>query len=231
VCYRLGSALAVILVCARSACCAQVVLSPPGTDGWKGLPFRRIARQTAYTVLQDEGRPAVRARSECAASLLYLPLDVDLQRTPRLQWAWKVAEGLSVADERSEHGDDFAARVYVMFRFDSDHASLWERTRHAIATALYGDIVPGSAISYVWSSHEPAGTHWDNPFQAESKMLSLGSGTPLPWTTETVDIVHDYVRLFGREPAPLLALGIMTDSDNSCQQATAYYADFKFLGR
>ena len=34
-----------------------------------------------------------------------------------------------------------------------------------------------------------------------------------------------------RCPPPALAIPVMTDTDNTCQQATAYYADFRFLSR
>jgi len=214
------------------ALAAEVLLSPPGTDGWKPLEFPKIPKHTTYTVVRDGDTQAVKAVSDCAASALYLPVtDVDLARTPRLQWRWKVEQPLAVADERVKKGDDFAARAYVMFRFDPDRASLWQRLQHAIGTRLYGQVIPGGAINYVWSSREARGAKWDNPFASTAKMVSLGSGLLPQWTTEVVDVAEDYRDLFGHEPPPVLAVALMTDTDNSCQQAVAYYADFRFLSR
>ena len=110
------------------------------------------------------------------------------------------------------------------------HASLWERARHLLGTKLYGDMVPGHAINYVWSSHQPTGAAWDNPFTAASKMVSRGSG-PLPqWADADVDVAADYSRFFGHAPPAVLAVAVMTDSDNSCQSAIADYAEFRFVG-
>jgi hypothetical protein len=224
--------LASIALGAMPALAAEVLLSPPGTDGWKPLEFPKIPKHTTYTVVRDGDTQAVKAVSDCAASALYMPVtDIDLARTPRLQWRWKVEQPLAVADERVKKGDDFAARAYVMFRFDPDRASLWQRLQHAIGTRLYGEVIPGGAINYVWASREARGAKWDNPFASTAKMVSLGSG-PLPqWTTEVADVAEDYRDLFGHEPPPVLAVALMTDTDNSCQQAIAYYADFRFLSR
>jgi hypothetical protein len=221
-----------LLLIAAPAVAAEVILAAPGTDGWRALEFSSIARHTRYEVTTSDGVVGVKAISNCSASALYLPTDtVDLKATPRLRWRWKIEKGIDVADERLKAGDDFAVRVYVMFQFDPAHASLWERARHALGTQLYGDLVPGHALNYVWSTHEPTGAAWDNPFSSASKMVSLGRG-PLPeWTDAVVDVAGDYVKFFGHATPPVLAVALMTDSDNSCQSAIAEYADFRFVGR
>jgi hypothetical protein len=207
----------------------QIMLSPPGTDSWQPLRFPKIKRSTVYTAEPGDGFAAVHAVSDCAGSALYLPVQsIDLNRTPRLHWKWKIEKGLPVHNERVASGDEFAARVYVTFDFDAAHASLWQRLRHAVEARLYGSVVPGSAISYVWSTHEAAGNTWDNPYLSQEKMISLGSG-PLPrWTEESVDVEADYRSLFGRNPPPLLAIAILTDSEDSCQLAIADFGDFSF---
>jgi hypothetical protein len=48
------------------------------------------------------------------------------------------------------------------------------------------------------------------------------------WYNESMDVVATYRESFGVEPPPLLALGVMTDADNSCGQATAGFAEFRF---
>jgi hypothetical protein len=208
----------------------DIVLPAPAREGWHPVTFPKIRRRTVYTPVEVDQVQAVRAESDCAASALALPLDrIDVRATPRLRWRWKVERGLDVADERVKAGDDFAARVYVMFHFDGEHASLARRARHRIALLLFGTEIPGKAINYVRSSHEPRGATWDNPFTAESKMVSLGPAPGDAWTTEEVDVVQDYRRLVGEDPPALLGLAVMTDSDNSCQHAVAYFAAFTFL--
>lgn len=210
----------------------EITLSAPGTDGWKALRFRKIERQTIYTAARIDDLDAVRAVSECAASALYLAAGhIDLAQTPRLHWRWRIEHGLQIGDERTKAGDDFAARVYVMFQFDAARASLWERLQHTLGTRLYGDPIPGNTLNYVWSSHQPQGARWTSPYTASSKLVSLGDG-PLPqWKEEVVDVAADYRSLFSETPPTLLGVAVMTDSDNSCQQAVAEYADFSFLSR
>jgi hypothetical protein len=226
-----AAALLSVALGAATASASEVVLPAPGGPAWQPLEFSKIPRHTRYKVV-DEGR-ALRADSRCAASGLLLPLDgVDLRATPRLRWRWKVETPIDAsADERSKQGDDFAARVYVAFAFEPERASLWERARRRLGTALHGEDLPGSALNYVWTRAEPAGATWPNPFVASSAMLSRGSGAPEAWRVEEVDLLADYARLFGVEaPAPLF-LALMTDTDSTCREARASYADFRLLGR
>jgi len=200
-------------------------LPPPAR--WAPLTFPKVERRTHYAAATVDGRAAVRADSDCAASALVVATpDVDLARTPHLTWAWKVERGLLVADERGKAGDDFAARVWVMFQFDPARASAWQRLRHAIASRLHGRELPGAAISYVWSSREPIGASWEDPFGAGSQRRVLRSGPPDGWQRESVDVAADYRALVGGAPPPLLGVALMSDTDNTCQQAVALFADF-----
>lgn len=209
---------------------ADLALPPPGGSAWRPLRFPRIERASVYETVREEGLAAVRAESRCSASGLVLPLEhVDLDRTPVLRWKWKVEKPLPARSERARSGDDFAARVYVLFRFEPSRASLWERLQHRVAGRLYGESVPGDALNYVWSSGEERGETWRNPFTDRSWMVSLGRG-PLPsWRDEDVDVAADYRAGFGVDPPPVVGIGLMTDSDNLCGEAVAYYAEFRFV--
>ena len=119
----------------------------------------------------------------------------------------------------------------MAFAFAPERASLWERARRRLGTVLYGEDLPGSALNYVWTRGEPAGATWRNPFVSSSAMLSLGEGALEAWRVEEVDLLADYARLFGAEaPAPLF-LALMTDTDGTCGEARASYADFRLLSR
>jgi hypothetical protein len=61
-------------------------------------------------------------------------------------------------------------------------------------------------------------------------MISLGDGPLGTWRVEEVDVRADHVAVFGHEPPRPLALGIMSDSDDSCGAATAWFAGFEFRG-
>jgi hypothetical protein len=173
----------------------------------------------------------VRATSDCAASALYHPVDVDLQAMPQLAWRWRIVGGLDVPDERTKGGDDFAARVYVTFAFEPERAAPLERLRRRLVEALYREPLPGNAITYVWSSHQPAGTRWTSPYTDASRMVSLGQGRTSGWQDAVVDVEADYRVLFRHAPPAVVAVALMTDTDDTCGRAVAEFADLRFRGR
>lgn len=216
----------------RSAGADGIRLSTPGSVDWRPLAFRGIEKQTHYSLEISEGVEAARAESNCGASGLVLRLDgIRLDRTPLLRWRWRVDRGLDLPEEQTKAGDDFAARVYLMFGFDESRASAFQRLRHRLARLVYGDDVPGSALNFVWTSRLPVGSVWDNPFAPSAKMIALARGEDPEWRTETVDVAARYRELFGSAPPPLLGIAIMSDSDNSCQRTEARFAAFEFLPR
>jgi hypothetical protein len=226
-----GLALALLLA-APAAAAQEVSIPPPGTGAWQPLAFPKVERHTRYTPVDEGGRPVLVAESACSASGLVYPLgDLDLAKTPLLRWRWRVDEALPPADERSRGGDDFAARVYVSFVFEPERASLFERAARRLASAVWGERMPGGALNYVWSSREPTGALWPNPYTASSRMIALASGGASGWREAEVDLLADYPRAFGHPaPAPLF-LALMTDTDDRCARARAGYADFRFAPR
>jgi len=224
--------LALLAAPAARAAERERALPEPSAESWQPLEFPRIPKHTRYERVGDGGRAVLRAITECAASALLTPLEgVDLAATPRLRWRWKVSVPLdTTAPERERDGDDFAARVYVAFAFEPERASLFERARHRVGTSIYGEELPGIALNYVWSRGEPAGSHWENPFSANAKMLSLGPAPRGVWREADVDVLADYRRVVGGDPPPALFVALMSDSDNSCSRAEASYADFRLVG-
>lgn len=176
--------------------------------GWQAKAF---VGETRYALESTDGRRALRADSRAAASGRYREIRVDLGKTPILRWSWKVDHALPGADERTRAGDDYPARVYVVF---SGGLAFW-RTR---------------AINYVWSSRQPVGSRWPNAFTGNARMIAVESGTDRAgsWVTERRDVRADYRRLFGSEPGSVAAVAIMTDTDNTGASATAWYGDIWF---
>ncbi|HEY7867858.1 MAG TPA: DUF3047 domain-containing protein [Methylomirabilota bacterium] len=201
---------------------ADATAPPPG---WEALTFPRVARHTRYTVVLDGERWVLRAESEAAASALYRPLDLDPKVHRVLSWRWRVDGVLSRADPSRKDGDDYPARVYVAFQYESATASLWERSRFAFYRLLYGRYPPGVALNYVWESRLPAGTVLDNAYTARAKIIVVRSGTEQAghWVVERRDIYEDFRRIVGREPPRIAGIALMTDTDDTGEHAVAYY--------
>jgi len=177
-------------------------------DGWDTKTFRGT---TEYELVEEQGRRAVRAVSRGTASGRYKRIRVDLTQTPYLHWSWKIERVLTGNDETVKAGDDYAARVYVVF---STGPFFWN-TR---------------AVNYVWASSQPPGATWPNAFTANAQMLALRSGNHHAgrWVDERRNVRADYRRLFGADIRYVEAVAIMTDTDNTKGSATAYYGDIYF---
>lgn len=234
-----GLALAVALPCAPGATPGEmpadgagVALPPVTGPAWEPVSLPGVENETHYRQSDASGTGAdgaLRAEAECSASARVVRLaDVDLARTPVLRWRWRVEEGLDIADERSREGDDFAARVSVLFPFEPEQAGWLETVGHRLTERLAGREVPGSALYFVWTDRVEPGTVWENPYTPSVSMRAVARGAAEGWRSEAVDVARSYREAFGRDAPKPAAVGIMTDSDNQCARAVALYADFRF---
>lgn len=184
------------------------ILSLPDLDEWEQEIF---SDETLYDVVTEGDQPVLKAVSNGSASGLVRHIDIDLTKTPYMNWAWKIDNILSDIDETKKSGDDYAARIYVVI---SGGLLFW-RTR---------------AISYVWASKKPQGSHWPNAFTENALMIATQSGEKEvgQWVTEKRNILDDIKNLLGIDATEINGVAIMTDTDNSKQSATAFYRNIFF---
>ena len=201
-------------------------------DGWEPLQFPGVSRLTDYTLVRKGDGWVVRARSDASASGLLYPIEVDPREYPILRWSWKVESVLEKGDFSSRDGDDSPARIYVAFEYEPAKRSLLDRLRFGAARLLYGEI-PGSALNYVWGSREPRNKVYagSSPFTDFSRLLVCRSeADPLDtWIEEERNLYEDYRLAFGAEPPAIIGIGIMSDTDNTGERATAYFGDLTLL--
>ncbi len=173
--------------------------------GWEQEEFHGL---TSYRLARVDGRQVLQAVSQGSASAFIKKLEADPQERPMLAWSWKIESTLPKGDGRSKAGDDFAARVYVVF------PSFWFwNTR---------------ALTYVWANKLPVGQVWPNAFAGNNvMMLAVDSGQAKAgqWVSHRRDLAADFRRCFGEAPPAIGAIAVMTDSDNTKARAVAYYGD------
>lgn len=181
-------------------------------SGWEEQTFRG-KEKTRYTLVPDGGRTVLQATSRGTASGLIRKLTVDLKSYPLLRWSWKVLRSLPGEDVARKGGDDFAARVYLVF----PRTFFW-RLR---------------AITYVWSSRLPVGTFVASPYTGNAIVVALESGDRKAgtWVSEERNVYEDYRRAFGEDPPELGGVAVMTDTDDTGDQATAWYGDISLVSR
>ncbi|GAB5559497.1 MAG: DUF3047 domain-containing protein [Synoicihabitans sp.] len=175
----------------------------------RGFPF--IAA-TEYGIDHQADRVVVTGRAQDANRALARRIEVELPTELRLSWEWRVRSQLTgEIDERTKAGDDFAARVFVVF----ETSVIPTRTR---------------AINYVWSAQEPVGSVFPSPYTrrvAHIVLRNAGSiADPTAWLSESRDVLADYQQFFGEPPSVVTAVAIMVDTDNTDGYAEA---DFREL--
>jgi hypothetical protein len=178
------------------------------SKNWKEKSFKGLTR---YEVVQEDGQRCIKATSEACASALYYEIDFDVREYPFLAWRWKVSNILAKGDELKKEGDDYAARVYVVFP-----SALFWRTK---------------AVNYIWANKLPAGQAVPNPFTSNACMIAVQSGPTHvgQWLDEKRNLMEDYRKCFGEDPGKAGAVAIMTDTDNTGEQAVAWYGPIRLL--
>lgn len=189
----------------------RFVLFEDFAPGWRAQwnEQRLFARPTLYTVVTEAERPVLLATSVRSNSGLIRRLPIGLPPRGRLTWRWKVFAPLAGdPGERTCAGDDYAARVFVVF----EPSWLPLRTR---------------AINYVWAAKEPAGATYASPYTRNVGMIVLRSGAAEAgrWCAESRDVAADYLRCFGEAPHELTAVAVLVDTDNTGGQAEAWFSD------
>lgn len=206
--------------------------APSGSwpEGWKPLTFPKIAQHTAYSLVRDGDRVAVKATSQASSSGYTKEILIDPKEYPIIQWQWKVSNILKAGNVAKKEGDDYPARIYVTFQYDSAKVGLFGKAKYEAAKLIYGQYPPLGAINYIWESRAPVGTSVSNPYTEQVHMIVVESGSAKlnTWITEERNVYEDYKRAFGEEPPMISGIAIMTDTDNTGESAIAYYGDIVF---
>lgn len=173
-------------------------------SGWSQKSFKG---KTIYSLVKDTDRMVIKAHSIKSASGYIKKVSIDPKLFPLLKWSWKISEVNPKEDISKKSGDDFVARVYVVF----PRTFFW-RMR---------------AINYVWASKMPKNSVEVSPFTDNVMTLAVesGMGKAGEWMTEERNIFDDYRHMFGEDPPEIGAVAIMTDTDNTQTEAVAWYGD------
>jgi hypothetical protein len=186
---------------------AEIAVARFGSEGIKGWQSKSFKGTTDYRIVQEDGRSVLRAHAKATASGLTRKIKFNPVTYRHLKWSWKIAGTVASGNERTKQGDDYAARVYIIFpgRF------FWQMR----------------ALNYVWANNLPKGEFITSAFTENAKMLAVESGSAKAgqWINEERDILADYRTVFGEEPPEAGGIAIMTDGDNTGTEATAWYGD------
>jgi hypothetical protein len=199
---------------------------------WREVRLPR-AKPPEYTLVRDEDVTVLRMRSQSAAGSLTHRVDADLKGRPQLAWRWKVDRVVEAADLESKGGDDYAARVYVMFDLPLSELRFSTRVQIRLARLFHGAEVPSAALCYVWDNRHAVGTMRTSAYVDSVRMVVLESGTARAgaWVGESRDLDADFRAAFAdlglRSVPRIVGVAVGNDTDQTGEAVTAWFGDVR----
>ena len=191
------------------------------SENLSGWITKSFSGTTDYSIINLDNRTTLKAVSRSSASGIAREQKIDLKKTPYINWSWRIDNRLSGLQETSKDGDDYSARIYVV---KDGGWRIW-RTQ---------------ALNYVWSSNQEINSEWSNAFASDNaRMIAVqGKNSNIStWYTEKRNVYKDMIAQFGDKGSAkkneknyryIDAVALMTDTDNSKSNATAYYRNIYF---
>ena len=175
---------------------------------WKERSFKG---NSDYVITDVDGIEVIDASTDGQASVLYKRQQINLLNTDSISWRWKVDAVYDNTLERTRGGDDFPARVYVVYQAGLSPLNTL-------------------TINYVWSSSEPVGASWLNPYTDRARMVVLQSGAARAgeWVAETRNVVDDFKQYFNRDVSELSGYAVMIDGDNTGSSGRSAFSHLQF---
>jgi hypothetical protein len=173
-------------------------------SGWQ---LHEKTGKADYKVVQENGIPALRLRSEDTSFALQKAVDINPLLYPVLSWKWKVTKLPDGGDFRKSGADDQAAQIFLAFS-------------------------NRKTIAYIWDTTAPAGAV-DNaspiPFlSVKAIVIRSGSDDAGRWITEKRNVLKDYKALYGDDPPVLAGIRIQINSQHTASSGESYFADLAF---
>lgn len=199
---------------------AKVILHQGDTKDWDHI---RHVGETIYEPIMDiEFGVVIRAESLQSASCLILDEPVNLEQTPVLQWQWTaqtlpyaltindqgIEQTISKFNETLPQGNDFVLRLIV------SRSPIFSETK---------------ALHYVWSAHQPIGSHWSIDEHTRVMVVSGEDQIKMKWQTIERNVQQDWYKVFNEQIESIGEISIMTDSDHISGHAVGYYGGIQAL--
>jgi len=201
--------------------------APPGS--WAPFIVSPFATKSEYALVESGPGVVLEGSADGSASGFYRRIRIDPARHPVVAWRWRVLRAPAGVDPRVPSRDDSPARVIVAFHGDVTRLDIGERFTLRLYTALTGEKMPYEIIMYTWSSDAPVGTITANIQTGKIQTIVVESGGRTgEWREFRRNVLEDYRLAFGEEPWDIVAVGVMTDTSNTHENASAQYGDITF---
>lgn len=214
--------------------CTHAPLPPPPAAAaslWQEVRFPG-KRVTTYEPMTQGRFVGWQASAQGSASMLRRRLHVPKGVEPTLRFAWKTNALIPEAVVGVVDKDDAVTSVVVAFDGDHQGLSLKNQMLFDLAEMVTGERPPYASLIYVWG-HDKATiesvVHSPRTDRIRKIVLEAGPAHLGQWREYERNVIADFKRAFGEEPGPIIALGIMTDADNTGGRAQSWYANVDLM--
>ncbi len=199
--------------------------------GWHHYEFPG-KRATQYEFTRKDLRNVVAVTANSSASLLRQNVRIGPAQLSHLKFSWQVPELIANADLADRDLADSPVRIVLAFEGDRSKFSVKNAMLSELSRALTGEPMPYATLMYVWCNTRAPGSVITSPRTDRIRKMVVESGAKNlnQWLDYDRDIRADFETAFGEAPGALIAIGIMTDSDNTKSTARAWYGPVKLAG-
>jgi hypothetical protein len=175
---------------------------------WEQLKF---GRPTDYSIVREGSSNCLKAVADQTCSALMTKVELKPPARLVVRWQWKIDHVPTNSTDNIASSFDHTARIIIAF------------------DTFFG---PPRTLNYVWANRENIGAEFPHPLSGRAQMIALQSGNQKAgaWIAEKRDVTADWHLLFGDKPMPaIVAVGVITDSENTGTQVTGCYQNIELL--
>lgn len=174
-----------------------------GIGGWL---YHDFSGKTIFGI--DNEANALRAEARDSGSSFYRNIEIDINKTPYINWSWRADYFDGEGYEREKDGDDFVVRLYAVAK---SGFFPWQKR----------------ALVYVVSRQKHETSFWPSPFTDNIVMVAVDNYEEVKgeWRSYKVNLKEDFKLYLDADVDSLEAVALMSDTDNSGGSAIAYYGN------
>jgi len=220
---------------------AQAEQHVPGTSAFRTwTPAQQVhwpavlfptKKPTHYQLAQIQGRDGMQADAQSALSMLRQSVHVPAEQLGQLKFSWLVPELIAGADMGVRDSDDSPVRLVLAFEGDRSKFSARNAMLNELVRAVTQEEMPYATLMYVWCNQRPVESVIVNPRtdRIQKVVVETGPHRINRWLDYERDIRADFEKAFGEAPGALVAIGLMTDSDNTRTHTRAWYGNVQLV--
>jgi len=188
--------------------------------GWKTMDTPKSTRMTDYQI--TDGR--IHIQSDQSHSGITWQTPINIHKTPILSFSWKVSAIIASANIANKAIDDAPIRVLILFTEDTARKSFARRQIDKLFLWIYDKLPYDYSLAYVWANRAHEGPYVEGAYSHKLRSIVLDHGDVHvgQWRTHRINLYQDFKRIYGAEPPQRATMGILSDTDNTDTQVSAW---------